>query len=227
MIKAIIFDFDGVIADTEHVHYASFKRVLEDQNIKITEKEYYTKYLAYDDKTFFNKFYQNNKIELSVKLLSELLRDKSLEFDGLIKGNVKIYPGVVEFIKNLSKKYRLAIGSGALKKEIINILELIQINDLFEVIIAADDVEKCKPNPEVYINVLNQFNNINKKSVSRVKPEECVVIEDSVYGIQAAKSAGMKCVAITNSYEKEKLNDADVIIDSFLNRDIKNILSFF
>lgn len=214
MIKAVIFDFDGVIADTEHVHYEAFKKVLNLNNYDLTENEYYSKYLAYDDKTFFKNFYKDNDLKLSNKLLSQLLKDKSNRFDELIKDNLKIYPRVVEFIKDLSKGYILAIGSGALKKEINKILEIIEIDSLFRVIVAADDVEKCKPNPEVYINVLNQLNNINKKSVSRIEPEECIVIEDSVYGIQAAKNAGMKCVAVTNSYPKEKLKNADLIIDS-------------
>ena len=222
MIKAVIFDFDGVIADTEHVHYEAFKKVLNLNNYDLTENEYYSNYLAYDDKTFFKNFYKDNDLKLSNKLLGQLLKDKSNRFDELIKDNLKIYPRVVEFIKDLSKGYILAIGSGALKKEIYKILEIIEIDSLFRVIVAADDVAECKPNSEVYNKVLAKLNN---NQDSRIKADECIVVEDSVFGIQAAKSAGMKCVAVTNSYPKEKLKEADLIIDSFSDKSLQKYIN--
>lgn len=222
MIKAVIFDFDGVIADTEHVHYEAFKKVLNLNNYDLTENEYYSNYLAYDDKTFFVKYYEHNNLDLNKDFLNRLLRNKSEAFDTLISNNIKIYPGVIDFTKHIASKYRLAIGSGALKKEIIQILGIIHINSLFEIIIAADDVAECKPNPEVYNKVLAKLNN---NQDSRIKADECIVIEDSFFGIKAAKSAGMKCVAVTNSYPKEKLKEADLIIDSLSIDDIEVFLN--
>ncbi len=222
MIKAVIFDFDGVIADTEHVHYEAFKKVLNLNNYDLTENEYYSSYLAYDDKTFFAEYYQHKNLDLDKEFLNRLLINKSEAFNTLISNNIKIYPGVIDFIKHISSKYRVAIGSGALKKEIIQILEIIHINSLFEIIIAADDVAECKPNPEVYNKVLTQLNN---NQDSRIKADECIVIEDSFFGIKAAKSAGMKCVAVTNSYPKEKLKEADLIIDSLSIDDIEVFLN--
>jgi HAD superfamily hydrolase (TIGR01509 family) len=224
MIKAVIFDFDGVIADTEHLHYEAFKKVLLLSNHDLTEDEYYSEYLAYDDKTFFAKYYQNKKLYLDKDILKKLLKNKSQTFDTLIKNSIKIYPGIIDFIKEAANKYRIAIGSGALKKEIMQILELIHIADLFETIIAADDVVRCKPNPEVYNKVLAKLNNNQK---GKIKPDECIVIEDSIYGIEAAKNAGMNCVAVTNSYPREKLTKADVIVDSLLINDIEDILNNF
>lgn len=222
MIKAVIFDFDGVIADTEHVHYEAFKKVLNLNNYDLTENEYYSSYLAYDDKTFFAEYYQHKNLDLDKEFLNRLLINKSEAFNTLISNNIKIFPGVIDFIKHISSKYRIAIGSGALKKEIIQILEIIHINSLFEIIIAADDVAECKPNPEVYNKVLAKLNN---NQDSRIKADECIVIEDSFFGIKAAKSAGMKCVAVTNSYPKEKLKEADLIIDSLSIDDIEVFLN--
>ncbi len=222
MIKAVIFDFDGVIADTEHVHYEAFKKVLNLNNYDLTENEYYSNYLAYDDKTFFAKYYEHKNLDLNKDFLNRLLRNKSEAFDILISNNIKIYPGVIDFIKHISSKYRIAIGSGALKKEIIQILEIIHITGLFEIIISADDVAECKPNPEVYNKVLAKLNN---KQDRGIKADECIVIEDSISGIKAAKSAGMKCVAVTNSYPKEKLKEADLILDSVSIYDIELFLN--
>ncbi len=220
MIKAVIFDFDGVIADTEHLHFEAFRNVLNLQKHDLAENEYYSQYLAYDDKTFFSKYYENNNLELDKELLTRLLKYKSEEFDSLIKDNIRIYPGVVDFIEQLSGKYELAIGSGALKKEIVRILEVINVAHIFKIIIAADEISNCKPNPEVYNTVLARLNNTKDNKISA---DECVVIEDSIYGIQAAKSAGMKCIAVTNSYPAEKLKEADLVVGSYLVSDIEQI----
>ncbi len=178
--------------------------------LDITEEQYYSEYLAYDDKTFFTKFYKNNGLELQNLQLDILLQKKSETFDRMISGNIKIYPGVVPFIKENSKKYILAIGSGALRAEIVQILRAVALDEYFKIIVAADDVLECKPNPEVYNKVLNNINIENNKIIM---PSECVVIEDSVYGVMAAKSAGMKCIAITNSYSSDQLNQADIVVD--------------
>ena len=222
MIKAVIFDFDGVIADTEHVHYEAFKKVLNLNNYDLTENEYYSNYLAYDDKTFFAKYYEHENLDLNKDFLNRLLINKSEAFDTLISNNIKIYPGVIDFIKHISSKYRIAIGSGALKKEIIQILETVHINSLFKIIIAADDVTECKPNSEVYNKVLAKLNNNQDRMI---KADECIVIEDSISGIKAAKSAGMKCVAVTNSYPKENLKEADLILHSLSIDDIEVFLN--
>lgn len=220
MIKAVIFDFDGVIADTEHLHFEAFRNVLNHQKQDLTENEYYSQYLAYDDKTFFSKYYENNELKLDKKLLKRLLKNKSEEFDSLIKNNIKIYPGVVDFIEKLSVRYDLAIGSGALKKEIVQILDVINIAHLFKIIISADEISNCKPNPEVYNTVLSRLNNIKGNDISA---DECIVIEDSIYGIQAAKSAGMKCMAVTNSYPAKKLTEADLVVSDYSVSDIEQI----
>ena len=218
MIQAVIFDFDGVIADTEHLHFEAFKSVLNITGLDISEKQYYSQYLAYDDKTFFTQFYNNNGLKLPDLQLDILLQKKSETFDRVISGNIKIYPGVEPFIREISKNYILAIGSGALRTEIVQILKAVSLDEYFKIIVAADDVLECKPNPEVYNKVLNNINIENNKIIMT---SDCVVIEDSIYGVMAAKSAGMKCVAVTNSYSSDQLNEADIIVD-ILNSSILN-----
>ncbi len=116
----------------------------------------------------------------------------------------------------------MAIGSGALREEIVDILNNINLSEYFEFIVSADEVEQCKPNPEVYLKVLENFNiNLNNK----IKPEECVVIEDAPHGVMAAKSAGMKCIAVTNSKSDTEISGADLVVDSLSELDIHTLNS--
>lgn len=212
MLKAIIFDFDGIIADTEPIHFKAFHKVLDGEAISLSTEEYYSKYLAYDDKTFFYKVLGDYGKDNHEQKIDELVHKKSKYTNIFLKEDVKLFPGFLEFVASTKKKYRLAIGSGALKSEIVFILKKFKIINSFQSITCADDVDKCKPNPEVFIKVLKGINYYNNE---KVYSHECLVIEDSIYGIQAAKSAGMKCIAITNSYAKEKLREADLVVKSF------------
>ena len=210
MIKAVIFDFDGVIADTEPVHFAAFRDVLNEEGYLLSKDEYYGKYLAYDDKTLFSKFFSSYNIKLPKKDLDRLLIRKSHLYDERAKDEMKIFPGVNSFLENIKYKFRIAIGSGALKKEIISALEILGIDKYFELIISADEVVECKPSPEVYNKVLDSLNTAKGELIMS---GECIVIEDSVYGIEAAKKAGMRCIAVTNTYPSSELSGADVVIE--------------
>lgn len=225
MLKAIIFDFDGVIADTEPVHLNAFKEILKTEGILLEDSEYYSKYLAYDDITFFQKCLNDHGVRRENDYIDELVKRKSLIINELFRHGLHLFPGVRQFIKRKSKEYVLAIGSGALRKEIEHILHSFNMKEDFRSIVSADEVSKCKPDPEVYIKVLASLNQLvtgNKK----ITPEECLVIEDSVYGITAAKKAGMKCLAVTNSYTADKLTEADIVIDSFSGFDCGILRSF-
>lgn len=210
MLKAVIFDFDGVIANTEPVHLRAFQRALAGEGVELTEEDYYANYLAYDDRTFFIRLYENRKLEMEGALLSSLLERKSFNYDEMIEGNIELLPGAVDFIESLAGKYRLAIGSGALEAEILRILDFAGIRDSFEVIVGADRIANCKPAPDVYIEALRRLNSLAGDGAG-IAPAECLVIEDSVSGIRAALAAGMKCLAVTNSYSEAELGEAHAV----------------
>jgi len=214
MIKAIIFDFDGVIVDTEPIHLKAFQKILRKEGVELKDSLYYSKYLAYDDITFFRKSMCDFGISKSDREINELVEAKSKIVDSLFEENLELFPGVKEFIQKASENYSLVIGSGALRKEIEFILEKFDMTNKFKLIVSANEVEKCKPDPEVYIKALDLLNKTNSNYY--IKPYECLVIEDSVYGIKAAKDAGMLCAAITNSYDRKKLVNADIVLDNLL-----------
>jgi len=226
MLKAIIFDFDGVIADTEPLHLKSFQLTLKENGIELTDEEYASEYLAYDDKTFFKELFKNRKFDHDENIISEFIARKSHHFNNVLRGNILILEGVPDFIATVSGIYPLSIGSGALRSEIVEILEYAELRKHFEIIVSADDVVNCKPDPEVYLKVLDQLNEtgLAKDSISA---DQCLVIEDSVSGIEAAHSAGMRCLAVTNSYNAEKLSQADLITDSLKSISLNQIEDMF
>lgn len=213
MLKAIIFDFDGVIADTESLHLKSFQLTLGEHGIKLTEEEYAKDYLAYDDKTFFKELFKDRNIDHDETKLTEFIDRKSLHFNNILRGNILIIEGVPDFISMLGGKYPLSIGSGAFRSEIVEILKYAGLSQYFDIIVSADDVTNCKPDPEVYLRVLEKLNRRGTHD-DEIRAHQCLVIEDSVSGIKAAHSAGMKCLAVTNSYNREKLSQADLITDA-------------
>ena len=227
MLKAIIFDFDGVIADAEPAHLKAFQVVLSEVGINLTAKDYYDKYLALDDKTCLAMVLKDNSINFDRALIDVLMLRKSRYYDKFIRENLVIFPGVVDFIKKAYGKYALAIASGALMHEIKFILECVEIRKEFEIIVSADDVEDCKPNPEVFVKVLERINKLSSPKLGIVYPYECLVIEDSIAGIKAAHDAGMKCLAVTNSYSADKLIEADMIVRSLEEVKIVDIEKLF
>lgn len=212
MLKAIIFDFDGIIADTEPTHLEAFKQILNENGIELTDSDYYGKYLAYDDKKLFRELLKKNNLTYNESYVENLIQKKHKLINELFTTHVKLFPGVVEFLNKISQRYILSIASGALKAEIEFILNKFEIADIFNNITAADDVENCKPDPEVFIKSLAT---INDNAENIVHPSECLVIEDAIHGVEAAIAAKMRCIAITNSYHQEYLIKADLVVNGF------------
>ena len=209
--KVIIFDFDGVIYNSEPLHFKAFNYALKGLNITITKEVYYETYCSYDDEGFFKNFLTDNNIEYNNDFIKKIIKEKHYYFDKNFDSETSMYEGSIDLIKKLSKNYILAIGSGARREEIVRVLKREELLTLFEEIVSSDETSQPKPNPETYITVLDRIN-----QTYQVSPDECVVIEDTTKGVDAAKVAGMKCFAITNSVEREFLTNADVIIDDYI-----------
>ncbi|HEX8088678.1 MAG TPA: HAD family phosphatase [Blastocatellia bacterium] len=208
MLRAIIFDCDGVIADTEPLHLAALQKTLAEEDITLTEGDYYRHYLALDDRGCFTRAFSEHGRPLSHEKLAELITRKASHIEPVMRARLRLFPGVVEFIRASAAHYPLAVASGALRREIELILEQGGIRDCFGVIVSAEDVERGKPDPETFLKALAL---INERAGQDISPGECLVIEDSIHGVRAARLAGMKCLALTTSYPKDELSEADCV----------------
>ncbi len=212
-LRAIIFDCDGVIVDSESNHFETFRVTLEGAGIGLTRAEYDRTYLAMDDKGCFEAALCAAGQSVDTPTLKRLMLEKKARYAALAGGGLVIYPGVAAFVEQARGKYRLAVASGAFRAEIKDALDCAGIRSAFEVIVSAQDVKRGKPDPEAYQTALAQ---LNTRSASQppISPAECVVIEDSIHGVQSARAAGMRCLAVTHSYPRALLLPlADRVID--------------
>lgn len=217
MLKAVIFDFNGVIVDDEPLHLELFRRVLGEEGVPLTDEDYHAKYLGYDDRGCFTAALNDaGRAEQAadVVFVAELISRKADYYYEAIEDRFLLFPGAVELVRTLAASYPMAIASGALRGEIEVVLKRGGIRECFKEIIASEDVAVCKPDPEGYNKALAALNAIG---TDQIQPSECLVIEDSVAGVEAAKRAGMWCLAVTNSYKAEALAKADWVISSLKN----------
>ena len=225
MLRAIIFDFDGVIVDTERFHFQALQRVLEEEQIPLTWEEYTQSYLAMDDKNCFRTVLSRHGRKATAQELKELTERKATFFFSDAADSVAVFPGVEGFIRQVARKNPLAIASGALREEIEFILAKVGLRECFPVVVAAEDVEKGKPDPEAYATALARLNRLG--SGKPVKPSECLVIEDSRHGVAAATAAGMRCLAVANSYPPQELAAAHLVVKSLEHLDLVQIEALF
>ena len=210
MLRAVIFDFDGVITDSEVLHFRTFNEVLADYGVAINLKDYYKNYLGLSDFDFFNLFIKKGRLKLKNDTVDDLIKKKNSIFTTLTKTEGKIIEGVRNFIEMLSENnVPMAICSGALFVEIEMTLEDANLDRYFKTIVSSEQVSKGKPHPEGFELALSRLNNSRS---DQIKADQCVVIEDSRWGIEAAKNANMHIVGVTNSYDAEELEKAEKII---------------
>lgn len=205
MIRAIVFDFDGVLADSEPLHLAACQEVVADLGITLTPEYYYEHLVGYDDRGLFGVIALKQGWDLDEARVEALVDHKARVFDEIIATRDVIYPGAADVVERLASAFPLGIASGALKHEIELILENAGLADRFKFIVASGDTAASKPAPDPYIEAARRHG---------VPAAACVAIEDSRWGIVSAKSAGLKCVGITNTYPAAELRGADHVISS-------------
>ncbi len=215
MLKAIIFDCDGVIVDSEPHHLKAFQMVLASEGIPLSQKEYNETYLAMDDKGCFEAVLSAHHRPCDTAILKKMIHRKMAIYKEFSEAELYLYPGVTDFVKKVEGQYKLAVASGAFRGEVKFALDKAGIRTAFPVIVSAQDVKRGKPHPESFLTALARLNDLYKTPL--IQPEECVVIEDSLHGLEAAHTAKMKSIAVTNSYPRDQVEKkADLVIDSFL-----------
>ena len=217
MLKAVIFDFDGVITDSEILHLRAFNRVLAQYGIEITTKDYYKTYLGFTDFDCFRLLVDQGQLKISKQEIKNLIEQKNQIFEELAKSEGRTIEGVHDFLKMLEQNgVPMAICSGALLAEIELILEDSGLRHFFATIVSAEQVKKGKPNPEGFLLTLQRLNHSVIPAQAGIQnpilSDQCIVIEDSRWGLKAAKAAGMHAIAVTNSYDADELSLAERIV---------------
>lgn len=203
MIKAILFDMNGVIIDDEHIHEKAFHDTVKGFGIDLSHENYLECCAGRIDEVGYEKIAKKHGKQLPIE---KLLRKKSEVYLNLFPTHKKAYDGVVDLIKKLSQNFQLALTSSSSRVEVDLVLKEFDIAQYFEVTISADDVSRGKPDPEPYLTTVEKIDK---------KPSECVVVEDSASGVRSAKQAGCWCIGVTTTHEKKKLLEADIVVDSF------------
>lgn len=221
MLRAVIFDFDGVITDSELLHLSAFNTVLARYGIEISKQDYYKQYLGLSDADVFRLLKERDMLGPDAETREELIRRKNRAFDDLVKKGCVIMAGVRDFLEMLkSNRIPMAIFSGALMAEIELILNQSGLRHFFEQIVSAEQVKRGKPHPDGFLLALSKLNAAKRPAIAAC---QCVVIEDSQWGLNAAISAGMHTVAVTSSYSADELSMAEKIVTSLSELSIAEI----
>ncbi len=218
MLRAIVFDFDGVIANSEPLHFRGYRDVLAAEGVALTEKAYYSQYLGYDDVGAFERIGLDRGVEWTRSQIDGLVARKAVRLEELEREVSVLFPGAADAIRRASAAMPIAIASGARGAEIRRLLEREQLIDRFTAIVAAEDTAVSKPAPDPYLRALALLADAIGGPLAAA---DCVAIEDSHWGLQSAKAAGMRTVAVTNTYPAAALAaSADLVIESLESLDI-------
>jgi HAD superfamily hydrolase (TIGR01509 family) len=219
VLRAIVFDFDGVIANSEPLHYRAFRDVLGESGIAFPEKEYYGRYLGYDDVGVFKAVAEDQRLSWTVDRIAGLVRSKAVTIERLEQNASILFPGAHAAIRRAAARVPLAIASGALGAEIRRILDLEGLTPYFKAIVAAEDTRVSKPAADPYRRALTL---LAEAAGAPLFPAECVAVEDSPWGLESAKAAGLHTVAVAHTYDRAAL-DADLVIASVDELDIARV----
>jgi len=221
-LRAAVFDFDGVIVDSEPLHYRALRAALLPEGVEITEEEYLRIYLAYDDRGAIEKALQHHGEPADPERVDRIEARKVESFAELIPG-IPVFEGAREVVRALAAEVPLAIASGARHDEIEAILGGLGLRDAFQAIVGVEDAERTKPDPAPYVEAARQL----AARAPGLDPGECVAFEDSIPGIAAAVGAGMKVVGVAHSYPADELRAAHRVVGSLAGLDAGSLRSLF
>jgi len=199
---AVIWDLDGVIVNSAPFHFRAWQELAEEKGIHYGQAEFKTTF-GMRNEDIIRKLFGENTTPEEITFLSN---KKEENFRSLIKEKVKPLPGVIELLRALEKAgFKQAIASSTPLENIELIIKSLKIEHFFDIIVSSEDVSRGKPDPEVFLKAAEKLG---------MSPDRCVVIEDAAAGLKAARAAGMKSIAVTNTLPREKLQDANMIVDT-------------
>lgn len=219
-LQAIVFDFDGVIADSEPLHLRAFQHTLREHGLQLSPAEYYARYLGFDDVGLIRALAEDRGVNLSEPDVQAFLAHKAATLEQFLQDASVLFPGAAEFIRTAAAEVPVAIASGALRHEIVAILERASLRDAFTAIVASGDTPESKPSPAPYVLAFEQLREFTGMDL---QPERCVAIEDSRWGLRSARGAGLRCVGVTTSYPPEELEGADLVVGGLSDLNVETL----
>jgi beta-phosphoglucomutase len=209
-LQAVIFDFDGVIANSEPLHMMAFQQALQSEGVDLEPGDYYSRYLGYDDKGVFEAVSRDRARQWSPAHVATLVERKGEHMQAMLLSGAVLFPGASHFIREVAAEVPIAIASGAQRHEIVEIIEAAGLDDLFSAIVASGDTPESKPSPAPYRLAFERLCAAAGKSLD---PKRTVAIEDSRWGLESAGGAGLRLVGVTTSYPAHELAGAELIAD--------------
>jgi len=208
-LQAIVFDFDGVIANSEPLHLMAFQQALAEDGVELSATDYYSRYLGYDDVGMFEALGRDRGLPMQGGRVAELVARKGDHMQSLLRSGSVLFPGALEFIREAAAAVPIAIASGALRHEIDEIIDAAGVGKLFATIVAAGDTPESKPSPAPYRLAFEQ---LRERTGHALDPRRSVAIEDSHWGLESARGAGLRLVSVTSSYPAEELSSAELVV---------------
>ncbi len=228
LLRAIIFDFNGVIADDETTHFLAFQQALAEDGLALTKDEYYGTYLGMDERTCTAALVQAATGRHDPVREQRIAERKAALFSSLTAAHKPpLFPGIADFVQRAATRYRLAIASGGRRQQIELALRGTPIEKIFAVLVAAEDAPAGKPDPAMYRLALARINAMEPHPHPVIQPAECLVVEDSLAGIQSALSAGMKVVGLATTYSPDQLKAAHLVLPSLEGVSLERLEALF
>jgi HAD superfamily hydrolase (TIGR01509 family) len=218
-VRAIIFDFDGVIANSEPLHYRAFHDVLAEAGADLSEKDYYDRYLGYDDVGVFKTVATDRGLTWDPEGIAALVARKAACIEVLEQDMSMLFPGADAAVRRAAAAVPIAIASGALRAEIRKVLDRAQLAKYFTAIVAAEDTPVSKPAPDPYLRAVAL---LAPALGGAIAAADVIAVEDSPWGLQSARAAGLRTVAVAHTYAASAL-DADLVIGSIGELDIDRL----
>jgi len=218
MIRAVIFDFNGVLVDDEHVHFTLLREILAEEGIALSEAQYLERYLGYDDRGCFETALGEAGQDAGRGRVEALITRKAERYATVAETGLRFFPAAADSLSALAQRWPLAICSGALRPEIEFALERMRLRSQVLAIVSAEDTNRCKPDPEGYHLALAALRAHPVARLPGLEARECLVVEDSLAGVASAKAAGMRAVAVAHTYNAKELEEAgaDIVLPGLL-----------